>query len=48
LEIVCSVLAERAEEWKKIQERLMIEAAKDILIKVPCVVESSIAPYWTK
>ena len=37
-----------AEEWKNIMDKVMIEAAEEVVKTVPIVVDCSISDYWTK
>lgn len=47
-EVLTECIAEFAEEWKIILEKIMIEAAETIIKTVPVEVEGIISDYWTK
>lgn len=47
-EILTEVPADFAEEWKVIQERVMIETIQTLIKSIPVVVSSTIAPFWKK
>jgi len=47
-EIQTEVKEEFAEEWAKIMETTMNEAASAILKEVPMVVDCKVADYWSK
>jgi DNA polymerase-1 len=47
-EIVVEVIAEQAEEVKKIVEHEMIRAGEQILQTVPVVADAAIGDYWKK
>jgi len=37
-----------AEEWSKVLERLMIQAAQESIKTIPIVADCSVSDYWTK
>jgi DNA polymerase-1 len=47
-EIQTEVIAEKAEEWKEVLNKLMIEAAEAIVKNVPFEVDCKISDHWEK
>jgi DNA polymerase-1 len=47
-ELVTQCIANKAEEWKNILEKIMIDSAKEVIKNIPVVVDIKVSDYWSK